>query len=68
MASITCPALILTADGDANSTPEMTRAIAAACHGTAVVIEGSRHMVNLTAPEPVTQALQTWLTTHKVPA
>jgi pimeloyl-ACP methyl ester carboxylesterase len=68
LSQIRCPALILTADGDANSTPEMTRAIAAACHGTALVIENHRHMVNLTAPTEVTAALQTWLTTQKVPA
>ena len=34
---------------------------AAAPHGRAVVIEGHRHMVNLTAPEAVNAALIDWL-------
>lgn len=60
--SICCPALVLTADGDPNSTPEMTRAMAATAPcGRAVVIEGHRHMVNLTAPDRVTAALRDWL-------
>ena len=59
-------ALVLTGDGDANSTPAMTRAMAAmAPHGRAVVIEGHRHMVNLTAPEAVTAELQRWLETEE---
>lgn len=59
---ICCPALVLTGELDANSTPEMTRTMAAAAPlGRAVVIEGHRHMVNLTAPERVTDAMQTWL-------
>lgn len=62
--AITCPALVLTGDGDPNSTPEMTRLMAAtAPRGRAVVIEGHRHMVNLTAPDRVTQALRDWLDT-----
>jgi len=62
--AITCPALVLTGDGDPNSTPEMTRLMAAtAPRGRAVVIEGHRHMVNLTAPDRVTQALRDWLGT-----
>lgn len=61
--AICCPALVLTADGDPNSTPEMTRLMAAnAPCGRAVVIEGHRHMVNLTAPDRVTAALRDWLT------
>jgi pimeloyl-ACP methyl ester carboxylesterase len=61
---ITCPALVLTGDGDANSTPDMTRLMAAtAPRGRAVVIEGHRHMVNLTAPDRVTAALRDWLQT-----
>lgn len=62
--AITCPALVLTADGDPNSTPDMTRLMAAtAPRGRAVVIDGHRHMVNLTAPDRVTQALRDWLAT-----
>jgi pimeloyl-ACP methyl ester carboxylesterase len=59
---ISCPTLVLTADGDANSTPAMTHAMAGMVqHGHAVVIEGHRHMVNLTAPRAVSIALQDWL-------
>ena len=62
--AICCPALVLTADGDPNSTPEMTRLMAATAPcGRAVVIDGHRHMVNLTAPDRVTAALRDWLDT-----
>ena len=62
LAEIRCPLLVLTADGDPNSTPEMTRAMAAmAPLGHAVVIDGHRHMVNLTAPDRVSAELQHWL-------
>jgi pimeloyl-ACP methyl ester carboxylesterase len=60
---VACPALFLTGDGDRNSTPEMAGEMAAlAQHGKAVVIDGHRHMVNLTAPERVSEALADWLT------
>lgn len=66
---IRCPLLVVTGDGDANSTPEMTRTMAAmAPLGRAVVIPGHRHMVNLTAPEAVTGALRAWLTQDKATA
>lgn len=56
------PALFLTGDGDLNSTAAMARDMAAAaCRGRAVVIEGHRHMVNLTAPDAVNRALADWL-------
>ncbi len=62
--AITCPALVLTGDGDPNSTPDMTRMMAASApRGRAIVIEGHRHMVNLTAPDRVTAALRDWLQT-----
>lgn len=62
LGEIRCPLLVLTGDGDANSTPAMTTAMAAmAPRGSAVIIEGHRHMVNLTAPEAVTLELQRWL-------
>lgn len=62
--AIHCPALVLTGEGDANSTPEMAKAMAkAAAFGRAVVIEGHRHMVNLTAPDQVSQAMAAWLAT-----
>lgn len=62
-ARVACPALFLTGDGDLNSTPKMAQDMAAAAaHGRAVVINGHRHMVNLTAPEHVNAALADWLT------
>lgn len=65
---IRCPALVLTADGDANSTPAMTHAMAGMVqHGQAVVIEGHRHMVNLTAPREVSAALRDWLAIEVTP-
>ncbi|WP_343682171.1 (E)-2-((N-methylformamido)methylene)succinate hydrolase [Acinetobacter baylyi] len=61
---IECPALVLTGTDDPNSTAEMTIQMAhQAKHGTAIVIENERHMVNLTAPEKVNQAMQAWLET-----
>ncbi|MDQ9023263.1 alpha/beta hydrolase [Acinetobacter sichuanensis] len=57
-----CPALVLTGTGDPNSTPEMTEKMAElAPLGHAVVIKNERHMVNLTAPEQVNNAMQNWL-------
>jgi pimeloyl-ACP methyl ester carboxylesterase len=59
---ITCPFLALTGDGDLNSSPAMSRAMADAVQdGQALVIDGHRHMVNLTAPEAVNDALTDWL-------
>lgn len=64
LGDILCPLLAITGDGDQNSTPAMSRAIAdAAPKGRSLVIEGHRHMVNLTAPEIVNTALQAWLVT-----
>ena len=61
---VECPALFLTGDGDLNSTAGMARDMAAAARkGRAVVIEGHRHMVNLTAPGAVNRALADWLAT-----
>ena len=61
---IKCPALVLTGTDDPNSTAEMTIQMAnQAKYGTAIVIENERHMVNLTAPEKVNQAMQAWLET-----
>jgi (E)-2-((N-methylformamido)methylene)succinate hydrolase len=60
---VRCPLLVLTGDGDTNSTPAMTREMAALAHqGRAVVIAGHRHMVNLTAPDAVSAELSRWLT------
>jgi len=69
MTEIRCPALMLTGDGDANSSPEMAASMArAAPLGQALVIDGHRHMVNLTAPEVVTKALRDWLQREEMTA
>jgi len=69
MTDIRCPALMLTGDGDANSSPEMSESMAmAAPLGRALVIDGHRHMVNLTAPEMVIKALREWLQREEVTA
>jgi len=60
---VTCPALLLTGELDPNSTPQMSRDLAAAApHAEACIIAGHRHMVNMTAPDEVTEALRHWLT------
>lgn len=60
--NVGCPALFLTGADDPNSTPTMARAMAdAAPCGYAVLIDGHRHMVNLTAPEEVNAILLEWL-------
>ncbi len=59
--AIQCPSLFLTGDLDANSTPAMARAMAAAAGGDWRSIEGHGHMVPLTAPARVNQALSAWL-------
>ncbi|MCM2293970.1 alpha/beta fold hydrolase [Allorhizobium sp. BGMRC 0089] len=59
---VQAPALFLTGDGDPNSTPDMARQMAAlAPRGVARIIEGHRHMVNLTAPDAVNASLADWL-------
>ncbi|MEH6524099.1 alpha/beta fold hydrolase [Sulfitobacter sp.] len=59
---ITCPFLALTGDGDPNSTPAMSAAMAAlAQQGQAITVKGHRHMVNLTAASEVNAHLLTWL-------
>jgi (E)-2-((N-methylformamido)methylene)succinate hydrolase len=59
---ISCPVLALTGDGDPNSTPAMSRAMAdAAPNGDVKIITGHRHMVNLTAADEVNGLLLDWL-------
>lgn len=66
LGEIICPLLALTGSGDENSSPAMARAIAGAAPlGRAVVIEGHRHMVNLTAVDAVNTALLEWLETKQ---
>lgn len=67
--TIGCPFLVMTADGDANSTPDMTKAMAQlASRGRAVIVEGHRHMLNLTAPDVVTGELRRWLSSEETEA
>lgn len=62
------PALFLTGALDANSSPAMARRMAeAAPRGRAVVIEGHGHMVPMTAPAVVNDALRTWLAEEVLP-
>lgn len=66
IARISCPFLAVTGDGDPNSTPAMSRAMAAqAVQGKAVIVKDHRHMVNLTAPDQINAHLLSWL---KLPA
>ncbi|WP_395541257.1 alpha/beta fold hydrolase [Neotabrizicola sp. sgz301269] len=69
LGEIAGPFLVLTGENDLNSTPDMARAMAGmAPQGRAVVIAGHRHMVNLTAPDAVTQALSAWLDSERIRA
>lgn len=60
-AQIGCPLLALTGEGDPNSTPAMSRAMAAGVQDGTVEILPGRHMVNLTAADAVTDSLTRWL-------
>jgi len=56
-------AALLTGELDPNSTPQMSRDLAAAApHAEAWIIADHRHMVNMTAPDAVNEALRHWLT------
>ena len=56
------PALFLTGSDDPNSTPLMATQMAElAPRGYARIVEGHRHMVNLTAPDIVNSLLAEWL-------
>jgi pimeloyl-ACP methyl ester carboxylesterase len=59
---IACPFLAMTGDGDPNSTPAMSEAMATAVqNGQHVTIAGHRHMINLTAIGDVNAHLSQWL-------
>lgn len=58
LSQITVPSLFATGTGDLNSTPEMAHAMASeVSRGKTLVLEGERHMMNLTNPEAVNAAL-----------
>lgn len=62
LCGIACPALVLTGDGDRNSSAQMSRDMAQAMpQGRALIVAGHRHMVNMTAPYIVNDALRGWL-------
>lgn len=55
---LACPALFLTGADEPNSTPEMSKAMAAlAPEGRAAIIEGAAHMMPMTHPAEVNAAL-----------
>lgn len=60
VAALAMPATFATGDGDPNSTPTMSQALAAAApHGRVVVLEGARHMMSLTHPDDVNHIIVT---------
>lgn len=62
LASLAVPALFLTGECDPNSSPAMSRAMAAATpFGRAEIIASERHMMNLTDPEGVNERLLAFL-------
>jgi pimeloyl-ACP methyl ester carboxylesterase len=68
LSSLTVPGLFFTADGDPNSTPEMSQAMAElAPHGTAQVLEGHRHMMTLTSPVQISESLTTFFHSNSKP-
>ncbi|WP_082760315.1 alpha/beta fold hydrolase [Agrobacterium bohemicum] len=63
---VRCPALFLTGSHDPNSTPDMAHQMAEITpNGWAKIVEGHRHMVNLTAPHAVNGLLAEWLETEE---
>ena len=59
---IACPTLVLTGARDANATPEMARALAAAIpRGEAAVLDGLAHGAPIEAPDRVADVLESWL-------
>jgi pimeloyl-ACP methyl ester carboxylesterase len=62
LAALAVPALFLTGECDANSNPDMSRAMAAATPlGQAQIIAGERHMMNVTNPAQVNERLLEFL-------
>jgi len=62
LAALAMPALFMTGGEDPNSTPEMTRRMAAEVpYGEALVVAGQRHMMSYAAPERVTPLLRAFL-------
>lgn len=58
LASLEMPAIFITGEGDANSSGDMSKRMAALCpDGHYVVIEHARHMVQMTHPDEINQLL-----------
>jgi len=69
LSTLSVPALFFTADGDPNSTPEMSEAMAAlAPLGSSQVLTGHRHMMTLTAPLQISESLNTFFNSHSKPS
>lgn len=68
LAGLAMPALFMTAEGDPNSNPAMSRAMAAlAPQGVAEVLDGARHMMTLTHPAEVNARLLAFLDAPAAP-
>jgi pimeloyl-ACP methyl ester carboxylesterase len=69
MSELKVPALFFTADGDPNSTPEMSQAMASlAPLSNSQVLTGHRHMMTLTAPLQISESLNTFFNSHSKPS
>jgi pimeloyl-ACP methyl ester carboxylesterase len=69
LAALSVPALFFTADGDPNSTPEMSKAMALlAPVGSSQVLADHRHMMTLTAPLQISESLNTFFNSHSKPS
>ncbi len=63
LSGLRCPALFLTGEREPNSTPEMSRALAAlAPQGQARILPGAAHMAMMTHPDAVNAALLDFFT------
>jgi pimeloyl-ACP methyl ester carboxylesterase len=66
LGALDMPALFPAAQHDRNSTPAMSRRMAAeAPHGRAAVLPNARHMVPFVSPGPVNARLHAFLEEHK---
>lgn len=64
--ALAMPALFMTGECDPNSSPEMSRAMAAlAPQGQLDIVAAERHMMNVTAPERVNRRLRIFLETTR---
>lgn len=63
LALLAMPALFMTGEGDPNSSPAMSQAMAAlAPRGSAEIVPGARHMMNLTDADQINQRLLRFIT------